>query len=278
MHVHWTPTQKQRLIELNAPITFQKRTFSDTGERNTIFLSVEKKLVKENKKRLHTVETRSRRPTICDLENKLTDALIEHSFVQVVTPVIISRASLRKMSIDEGHNLFKQVFWIDKNRCLRPMLAPNLYVLLQKLSRLWKKPIRIFETGPCFRKDTNGKYHMQEFTMLNLVELGLPMQAQDERLKQLTDLIMNTAGITNYRLARNRCEVYGDTVDVVAEKLEVASGVTGPHTLDSNWGIRDPWVGIGFGIERLALVTGGYRNIGRVGRSVSYLDGIRLNI
>jgi len=266
------------LIELSAPLKLQSRAFSDTSERNTTFLSVVKKLIEKNKENLHAVETLSHRPMICELENKLINALIEHSFVLVRTPIIISKASLIKMSIDDRQDLFKQVFWIDKNKCLRPMLAPNLYTLLQKLSRLWKKPIRIFETGPCFRKDSEGKYHMKEFTMLNLVELGIPMQLRSERLKEFADLIMGTVGISNYRLVQNKCNVYGDTIDVVAGELEVASGVSGPHTLDSNWGIRDPWVGIGFGIERLALVKGGYQNIGHVGRSLSYLEGIRLNM
>jgi pyrrolysyl-tRNA synthetase-like protein len=278
LQVTWTPTQKQRLIELSAPLKLQSRAFSDTSERNTTFLSVVKKLIEKNKENLHAVETLSHRPMICELENKLINALIEHSFVLVRTPIIISKASLIKMSIDDRQDLFKQVFWIDKNKCLRPMLAPNLYTLLQKLSRLWKKPILIFETGPCFRKDSEGKYHMKEFTMLNLVELGIPMQLRSERLKEFADLIMGTVGISNYRLVQNKCNVYGDTIDVVAGELEVASGVSGPHTLDSNWGIIDPWVGIGFGIERLALVKGGYQNIGHVGRSLSYLEGIRLNM
>ena len=278
MQVSWTSTQKQRLRELNAPKNLQISTFSDISERNKAFLSVVNKLIERNKKNLHEVETLSRRPMVLDLESKLINALMENNFVQVFTPVIISKASIIKMSIDEKHDLFKQVFWIDKNRCLRPMLAPNLYVLLQRLSRLWKKPIRIFETGPCFRKDTEGKYHMKEFTMLNLVELGIPMQTRSERLKELADLIMGTAGIKDYSLIQNRCEVYGNTIDVIVKELEVASGVSGPHTLDSNWGIRDPWVGIGFGIERLALVKGGYQNIGSVGRSLAYLDGIRLNM
>jgi hypothetical protein len=60
--------------------------------------------------------------------------------------------------------------------------------------------------------------------------------------------------------------------------IEVASGVTGPHRLDTRWGIFDPWVGIGFGLERLCQVKAGYANIKRVGRSLKYLDGVRLNI
>ena len=48
--------------------------------------------------------------------------------------------------------------------------------------------------------------------------------------------------------------------------------------LDRAWGIAEPWVGIGFGIERLLMVAKGSRSLGRMGRSLSYLDGIRLNL
>ena len=54
------------------------------------------------------------------------------------------------------------------------MLAPNLYTLLRRLGRIWSRPFGIFEVGPCFRRDSKGSRHLNEFTMLNLVELGLP--------------------------------------------------------------------------------------------------------
>jgi phenylalanyl-tRNA synthetase alpha chain len=39
-----------------------------------------------------------------------------------------------------------------------------------------------------------------------------------------------------------------------------------------------PWVGIGFGLERLLMVAGNSSNLAKMGRSLTYLDGIRLNI
>ena len=44
------------------------------------------------------------------------------------------------------------------------------------------------------------------------------------------------------------------------------------------WRITDTWVGIGFGLERLLMTAEGGSNLSRFGRSISYLDGIRLNI
>jgi len=41
---------------------------------------------------------------------------------------------------------------------------------------------------------------------------------------------------------------------------------------------RDPGVGLGFGLERRVMSREGYPNIERGGRSLSYVDGGRLNI
>ncbi len=277
-HVTWTTTQKQRLRELNAPLEVQSKTFQDTSERDNRFHAIEKDLIKKNKERLRTIYTDTRRPKVCTFESILIGKLIENGFTQVVTPILISKSSLLKMSIVQEHELYKKVFWINDKQCLRPMLAPNLYVILRRLFRVWKKPVKIFEIGPCFRKDSSGKFHLKEFTMLNLVELGLSVEIRMDRLKELTSLVMATVNIKNYTLTDNPCNVYGSTIDVVAKGLEVASGVLGPHPLDAKWGITEPWVGIGFGIERLALAGGSYLNIQQVGRSLTYLDGIRLNI
>ncbi len=281
--ITWTITQKQRLRELNAPLNVQNAAFSSNKERDGAFREQEKMLVKMGKERLNLLRERGRRPVLCELESELVKALIDAGFVQVVTPIILSKSSLAGMSITEDTPFYEQVYWVCGNQCLRPMLAPNLYYLLNQLNRLWEKPIRIFEVGPCFRKDSEGSAHLSEFTMLNLVELGLQEEKCPQRLEELAGLVMKAAGIADYSLVPDRCDVYGKTIDIVSGMevvagMEVASGVTGPHRLDTRWGIFDPWVGIGFGLERLCLVKGGHQNIRRVGRSLKYLDGVRLNI
>ena len=65
---------------------------------------------------------------------------------------------------------------------------------------------------------------------------------------------------------------------MVSDGIEVASGATGPHPLDDNWNISEPWAGLGIGLERVAMLVRGYGNVHRVGRSLIYLDGARLNI
>jgi pyrrolysyl-tRNA synthetase-like protein len=275
--IGWTPSQKQRLRELNADLDLQEKLFSTVRERDKAFPRIEQPLCQESLRQLREIRESRRRPKICRLESRLVRALTRNGFVQVVTPLLIARGSLEKMSIGENHELAKQVFWVDKDRCLRPMLAPNLYYLLRELVSVWEKPVRIFEVGPCFRRDSAGKHHLNEFTMLNLVELGLPEETKSRRFEELAALVMNAAGIKKYELARHQSEVYGETIDINSS-IELASGVIGPNPLDSSWGIVDNWVGIGLGLERLIMIKEKYQNIQRAGRALVYLDGIRLNI
>lgn len=273
----WTTSQMQRLRELNAAESVLSRQFPASEERNREFFKFEGDLVRQGHQNLQNMRTKSRRPRLCELEDTLVKTLVKHDFVQVLTPILISKESITKMSIGPGHELFTQVFWVDEKKCLRPMLAPNLYFLLRELDNIWEKPVRIFEVGPCFRKDTQGRHHINEFTMLNLVELGLSEANRRERLEELAAIIMKASGITEYSFVSHRSEVYGETIDVHSN-FEVASGAMGPHPLDANWGITDPWVGIGFGLERLLMVRENFQNIQRAGRALVYLDGERLNI
>lgn len=277
MVFEWTHVQKQRLKELNASSEQQKATFASERERDSAFQKQERMLVSGAKEKLQYLKDVKRRPSICQLEDDLVRALTENGFVQVVTPTIISKSALAKMSITDDHPLFEQVFWLDRKRCLRPMLAPNLYTLWKDLIRLWDKPIRIFEIGTCYRKESQGAHHLNEFTMLNLTELGLPENERHQRLEQLAAIVLEAAQISEYELITKESTVYGDTVDVV-KGFELGSGAMGPHLLDDNWGIFDPWVGFGFGLERLLMAREVGQNVQSVGRSLTYLDGVRLNV
>lgn len=282
MTVEFSVAQKQRLAELNADEASINRQFPDLKERESAFKATEKELIEENKEALFALRDGSRRPLMLEIETALVKWLTEEEgFTQVVTPIILPRNMLAKMTIGDDHPLFQQVFWVDKNKCLRPMLAPNLYDVMRSLQKIWGNPVRIFEVGPCFRKESQGARHLNEFTMLNFVELaGVKEGEQMARLKELAVKAMKVVGIDDYELVGDDSVVYGNTqtLDVVVNGMEVASGAFGPHFLDEKWGIFDTWVGIGFGIERLAMMKEDYHNIKRVGRSLMYLNGARLNI
>jgi len=116
--------------------------------------------------------------------------------------------------------------------------------------------------------------------MLNLVEMGLPNELREKRFRELVALITEAAGIMDYKIVTEKSEVYGETLDVVSAEgnIELGSGAMGPHPLDRPWKITDAWIGIGFGLERLLMVSEKSMNLKRMGRSLTYLDGIRLNI
>jgi pyrrolysyl-tRNA synthetase-like protein len=280
MNVTWSEVQLRRLNELEAEASELDMIFENTADRDRMFQELEAKLIKRAKKLLREFREIHLRPRLCRLESALVDALTKNGFVQVTTPTIMSRGHLAKMTIDETHPLFSQVYWVEKDKCLRPMLAPHLYYLLKDLLRLWEKPVRIFEVGSCFRKESQGVKHASEFTMLNLVEMGLPVDKRRSRLEEFAALVMEAAGVGDYSLETETSNVYGETVDVTAgeDNVEVGSAAMGPHPLDAAWRITDAWVGIGFGLERLLMIKEKSRNLARMGRSLAYLDGIRLNI
>lgn len=278
MSISWSTVQLQRLKELNASPEQLDMNFTETSSRDRAFQAAEHSLVKQGKLQLEKLRAEKRRPALPELEEGLAAALRGQGFVQVVTPTIISKTSLAKMTISDDHPLFSQVFWLDAKRCLRPMLAPNLYTLWRDLLRLWEKPIRIFEIGTCYRKESQGAQHLNEFTMLNLTELGTPLEERHQRLEEMARWVMEAAGIEGYGLLTESSVVYGDTVDVMKGDLELGSGAMGPHFLDEKWGIFDPWVGVGFGLERLLMIREGTQNVQSMARSLTYLNGVRLNI
>ena len=280
MSITWSEIQFRRLKELNAGETHLKKSFADVSQRDRAFQKLENELVKRERQSLKEFREVYLRPGLCRLESRLIETLVKHDFVQVITPIIMSKGLLSRMTIEDGHPLAAQIFWIDDTKCLRPMLAPHLYYVLQDLIRLWDKPVRIFEVGPCFRKESKGAHHSIEFTMLNLVEMGLQKEKRESRIEELAAVVMEATKISDYRLQPEKSEIYGDTIDIIAgkDKVEVASGAMGPHPLDSAWRINDTWVGIGFGLERLLMVAENSKSLGKMGRSLAYLNGVRLNI
>lgn len=280
MSVKWSEVQYRRLVELNADDSDLNIECESAEVRDRTYQAIERRLVKRERQRLNEFREIHLRPRLIRLENQLADVLIKNGFVQVITPIIMSKGLLSKMGIDDSHPLASQIYWLGRNKCLRPMLAPHLYFILKDLLRLWEKPVRIFEVGPCFRKESQGARHSSEFTMLNLVEMGLPQESCERRIQELAGLVTEAAGIKDYKLVAEKSEVYGETLDVVSVNgnIELGSGAIGPHHLDRPWKITEAWVGIGFGLERLLMAAEKGRNVAKMARSLTYLDGIRLNL
>lgn len=277
---NFTTTQRERLAELGADELLLDMAFSTDTERNSCFQAAENEWVRINREHIDSLLNERREPILLSTIRLMEDWLKqEQGFTQVVTPSIITGDMLARMNINEDSDLAQQVFWLGRNKCLRPMLAPNLYVMMRELKRISGGPVKIFECGSCFRKESQGSQHLNEFTMLNMVELAATEEGrQGHTLEAYARSAMKMLGIDQYELVREESVVYKETIDILVDGLEVASGAYGPMYLDGRWGVFDVWVGIGFGLERLAAVRGGFKNIRRAGRSITYIDGSPLNI
>lgn len=232
-------------------------------------------LVSSNEKQIKSMFETPQRHLLTKLESDIAETLRAKGFIEVRTPTIISTAALEKMTITPDHPLYKQVFFIDSKRCLRPMLAPNLYYVMRKLRDHTDKPVKIFETGSCFRKESHSGAHLEEFTMMNLVDMG-PEGDPTETLKEYIDAVMSVTGL-EYTLSREESDVYKETLDVMMGDMEVSSGAVGPHVLDAAHDVHEPWCGVGFGLERLLMLMNEKGSVKKVGRSISYLNGAKIN-
>jgi len=267
-------------MELNVPANELEREFDSVESRDKHFYDVSNMQMKICKKQLGKLLSTKNIPAgiKCqrDLENWLTD---KENFTQVSTQAIISAEKISKMNVDEDSHLRKQIFWLGKNKCLRPMHAPNLYEMMRDIHKITNDAVRIFEVGSCFRKESQGAMHLSEFTMLNLVEYAAGDDGyQIERLRELAAEAMSTVGLNDYQIITESSGVYGTTVDIEHNGIEIASGAYGPHPLDENWGIFGTWVGLGIGIERLTMALGEYNTIKPVSKNSAYIDGISLKL
>ncbi len=277
----FTVTQAERISELNGDKQLLEQEFETKAERDQAFRSAEKQLVKASRAKIKELLDEKHITQNILVGRTLEEWLTGEGFTKVVTPTIITKDMLAKMTIDEFHHLSEQVFWLDKKRCLRPMLAPNLYVVMRELHRITGEPVKIFERGSCFRKESQGAQHMNEFTMLNCVELAAIEDGnQMEEMKRLAHCAMKALKVPEdeYEFVIEESTVYGSTLDIEINGMEVASGSYGPHFLDAQWGVFDTWVGIGFGIERLTMALNKSKTIKRYGGSIAFIDGQPLNV
>ena len=274
MTVKFTDAQIQKLIEYG-DVNYSDMEFEDPAARDKQFTKEMSGAKSANDKGIQFLIKNPHRHDLALLEARIAEKLIAKGFIEVRTPIIITTAALAKMTITPDHPLYKQVFFIDDKRCLRPMLAPNLYAVMRKLRDHTDGPVRIFEMGSCFRKESKSSRHLEEFTMLNLVDLG-PEGDAVECLKGYIDDVMTSAGL-EYTLTREESDVYVETLDVEVDGMEVASGAVGPHYLDAAHDIHEPWSGVGFGLERLLMLANKKSSARKTGRSITYLDGFKID-
>ncbi|MCC4766060.1 pyrrolysine--tRNA(Pyl) ligase [Methanosarcina sp. DH1] len=239
------------------------------------FRELESELVARRKNDFQRLYVNDREDYLGKLERDITKFFVDRGFLEIKSPILIPAEYVERMGINSDIELSKQVFRVGKNLCLRPMLAPTLYNYLRKLDRILPDPIKIFEIGPCYRKESDGKEHLEEFTMVNFCQMG--SGCTRENLEALIKEFLDYLEI-DFEIVGDSCMVYGDTLDIMHGDLELSSAVVGPVPLDREWGIDKPWIGAGFGLERLLKVMHGFKNIKRASRSESYYNGISTSL
>lgn len=273
MTEHFTDSQIQRLMEYGDE-NWTAAEFTDLEEREAAFARILSGLKTENDRYIRNLFEHPNND-MTDLQNAIREVLGKRGFIEVHTPIFVSKKALEKMTITPDHPLWRQVFFIDEKRALRPMHAMNLYAVMGKLKAFTKGPVKIFEIGSCFRKESKSNTHLEEFTMMNLVELD-PDGDPIGRLNTYIGDIMGAVGL-EYETSREESDVYVETLDVEVYGTEVASGAVGPHRLDPAHDIHHPWTGIGFGLERLLMLKNGRSSTKKTGASISYINGRRMD-
>ncbi|OPY31052.1 MAG: Pyrrolysine--tRNA ligase [Methanomassiliicoccales archaeon PtaU1.Bin124] len=276
MAITFSAAQNQRIRELDCESNLGECIFETESEREDVFRKVVNDLVDKNRSDLLSFARMPDTSGMHQLQCTLANRLAVSGFMQVHTPTMMSVASLEKMGIGDDHPLRRQIFSLDQNRCLRPMLAPNLYAVMKRMARAVPGRFGIFEIGKCFRKESKGAHHIEEFTMLNLVDVR-PSDGPEARLKELSGLLSRDLGLP-IEIAQEGSDVYGTTLDLEVNGVELASAAYGPHPLDKAFHVDFPWAGIGMGLERVLMVQAGSSNIHRHAASLVYQYGTRIDI
>ncbi|MCL2142145.1 MAG: pyrrolysine--tRNA(Pyl) ligase [Methanimicrococcus sp.] len=271
MSVKYSPSQKKRLESLLISDEFDL----ENDDSLPSFEELESLLVTRRKQELCDIYANSREHMLAKLERDISAFLISKGFIEIKSSILIPEEYIIKMGIDKDIELSKQIFRTDGGMCLRPMLAPVLYNYLHRFDKILPDPIKIFEIGPCYRKESDGSSHLEEFTMVNFCHMGQGVNR--ENLISLLDEFLTFLGI-DYTIEGDECMVYGATVDVMHGDMELSSAVIGPIPMDMDWGVNKPWMGAGFGLERLLKARHKFKNIKRGSRSEYYYNGIYTNL
>lgn len=269
--VQYTPSMKKRIEMLSKP---EDNIDTETRTGLLPFDVLEKELIDRRKQDVRRIYETSREDMLAALERDISEFLRKRGFMEIKSSILIPEDYLLRMGIDVKTDEDYKVFQTNGNMYLRPMLAPVLYNYLRRFDSILPDPVKIFEVGTCYRRESNSNTHLEEFTMVNFCHMG--EGATHENLMDLIDSFLTHLGI-EYTTEGDSCLVYGNTVDVMHGDMELSSAVVGPVPMDIDWGISKPWIGAGFGLERLLKAKHGFKNIKRGSRSELYYNGNYIN-
>ncbi|NLI61876.1 MAG: pyrrolysine--tRNA(Pyl) ligase [Methanosarcinaceae archaeon] len=270
----YTDSMKKRIEMISVPGDNIDFTDFDKLVDLPPFEVLEKELVERRKKDVCKIYETSREDMLAALERDISEFLRSEGFMEIKSSILIPEEYLLQMGIDPETDEDYKVFKTNGNMYLRPMLAPVLYNYLRRFDKILPDPVKIFEVGTCYRRESDSSNHLEEFTMVNFCQMGDGANA--ENLMEIIDSFLKHLGI-EYTTEGDSCLVYGNTVDIMHGDMELSSAVVGPVPMDIDWGINKPWIGAGFGLERLLKAKHGFKNVKRGSRSELYYNGNYIN-
>ncbi len=139
-------------------------------------------------------------PEECALRNYIFDTwrsvARRYGFVEYEAPVVESTDLYRKKSGDE---ITSQLFCFsdkaDREISLRPEVTPSLARMVTTRHRDYKKPMKWFQIGSCFRYEEPQEGRTREFIQFNADILGDASQGTDAELVALSIDVMLAFGI-----------------------------------------------------------------------------------
>lgn len=139
-------------------------------------------------------------PEDCALRNYIFDTWRQvarsYGFVEYEGPLVESTDLYKKKSGDE---ITSQLFCFDdkggRNISLRPEVTPSLARMATARQRDYKKPMKWFQIGPCFRYEEPQEGRSREFIQFNADILGDASQGSDAELVALAVDVMLAFGI-----------------------------------------------------------------------------------
>lgn len=139
-------------------------------------------------------------PEECALRNYIFDTwrsvARRYGFVEYEAPVVESTDLYRKKSGDE---ITSQLFCFsdkaDREISLRPEVTPSLARMATARHRDYKKPMKWFQIGSCFRYEEPQEGRTREFIQFNADILGDASQGTDAELVALSIDVMLAFGI-----------------------------------------------------------------------------------
>lgn len=125
-----------------------------------------------------------------------------YGFSEWEAPVLEPTDLYRRKS---GEEITQQLFCFEdkggRDVSLRPELTPSLARMAVARQRDYKKPMRWFEIGPCFRYEKQQKGRLREFYQFNCDILGEQAPAVDAELIALGIDVMRGLGFTEREFA-----------------------------------------------------------------------------